>query len=118
MPKGNRGKRDYEREIEEAARRMRKYPEHLRAAIDSEEWRAFLMDIGIKPEILDFDRGRGFWDSVRDKVVEPFISGFTLRGLAEQGVIIAPIKYKSGEQVRLREYGTGKFTSQKKLEKR
>ena len=85
MPKGKRKTRDYDREIEEAAKRMHKYPEYLHAASDSEEWRNFLLDIGVNPEIVKSSSGRDFWEKVRDKVTITE-TGYTVRGLAEQNV--------------------------------
>jgi hypothetical protein len=132
MPRGRRGnrrKRDYPREIEEAVGRMQKYPEHLQAAKDSEEWHNFLQDNGIftsySPE------GNNFWEQVRDRTFEKEM-GFTARSLAEQGVEVITGKRrqserdaKSGKFVKgtgeikeymiFRNYETKKFVSRKSL---
>jgi len=60
--------RDYEREVIEAAKRMKKYPEHLRSARDSDVWKDFLINIGVKEDIVDSSSGSDFWESVREKV--------------------------------------------------
>lgn len=116
--------RDYEREMKEAANRMRKYPEHLKAAYDSKEWRQFLLDIGVEPEAINANVS--FWDSVRGEVS----GGFTKRGLAEQGVEVITGKIYRNEKGQFtkevtsrpvayyRGYETKKFISPKKLEKR
>ena len=60
---------DYEREIEEAARRMKKYPEHLKAARNNKAWNNFLLDVvGVKPKIIDSNKGDKFWNDVRNKI--------------------------------------------------
>ena len=59
---------DYEREIEEAAKRMKKYPEHLRSARTSRVWNDFLIDIGVKPEIVKSKSGSDFWEQVREQL--------------------------------------------------
>ena len=70
MPHGHRtrSQADYEREIEDAAKRMKKYPEHLRSARTSSEWKDFLIDIGVKPEIVNSKSGSDFWKQVREKI--------------------------------------------------
>lgn len=60
--------RDYEREIIEATKRMRKYPEHLKSARDSSTWKDFLINIGVKEDIIGSASGSDFWESVREKV--------------------------------------------------
>lgn len=67
MPKG-KGQRDYEREIEEAAKRMRKYPEHLKSARHSSEWKQFLIDIGLEPKAVSSQSGSDFWEQVRNQI--------------------------------------------------
>ena len=112
MSKGhrNRSKDDYEREIEEAAKRMKKYPEHLRSARTSPEWKQFLLDIGIEPKIVSSDSGRDFWEQVRSRVSEKEI-GFTTRQLAEANAEYEPLG--RGSQFRSKE--TGRFVSKKSL---
>lgn len=67
MPKGRkRTQAEYEEEIEETAKRMRKnYPESLKHARDSESFREFLEGIGITT--TETVSGSNFWDGVREK---------------------------------------------------
>lgn len=69
MPKGGkkRTNAEYEKEIEDAVKRFRKYPERIRSAYDSEDWQEFLIDIGVNPESVS--SGYDFWESVREKTV-------------------------------------------------
>ena len=67
MPKGRkRTEAEYEREIEEAAKRIKKHKEGLTSARDSEEWLEFLQDKGITT--TDSKEGQDFWEKVRDKM--------------------------------------------------
>ena len=59
---------EYDQEIEEAAKRMQKRPEGLRAAKSSSAWRDFLDDIGVSSKILEGESGSKFWEDVRDKM--------------------------------------------------
>ena len=71
MPRGNRkrSQEDYEREIEEAAKRMKKYPEHLKTARDSSRWNDFLTNVvGVDSKIVDSRAGSKFWQDVREKI--------------------------------------------------
>lgn len=68
MPKGGRGQRDYEKEVEDAIKRMRKYKEHLRSARDSDSWVNFLDKIGVNPLSFESEKGSAFWEEVRSKI--------------------------------------------------
>ena len=69
MPKGKKRKEGTpESEVEEAANRMKKYPEHLRSARTSTIWNDFLIDIGVKPKIVESKAGGEFWNQVREKI--------------------------------------------------
>lgn len=71
MSKGSRGKRDYEREIEEAAKRMRKYSEHLKAARSNQAWNDFLLNVvGVEPQATESKNAQKFWKSVKE-LIEP-----------------------------------------------
>lgn len=62
-------KRDYPKEIEEAAQRMRKYPECLRSARSSPEWQNFLLEVvGVNPSAVESKSGQNFWNDVREKI--------------------------------------------------
>lgn len=68
MAKG-KGKRDYPQEIEEAAKRMRKYPEHLKAARTNQTWIDFLIDVaGVSPDTTTSTKARNFWGQVKEKI--------------------------------------------------
>ena len=127
MPKGKkRTAEDYEREIEEAAKRVQKYPEHLRSARTSSIWNDFLVDIGVKPEIVKSKSGNDFWDKVRNRVEEKEL-GITYRQAAEHGAdietgIFRDAKGKFTKEVTdrpvvlFRSMETGRFVSRKSLE--
>ena len=115
-----RTEEDYEREIEEAANRMQKYPERLRSARTSSIWNNFLIDIGVKQEIVNSKSGSDFWDKVRNRVEEKEL-GITYRQAAEHGADIESrrrISSKGTEytQITLRNMETGRFVSRKSLE--
>ena len=99
MPKGKkRTEAEYEKEIEEASKRMKKHHEFLASAQSSPEWQAFLEDIGIETYKADF------WEDVRINVnIQEH--GFTEKELAEQRVEIITGKVYRGKG--------GKFTSEK-----
>ena len=121
MPKGGKRKRGTpDSEVEEAARRMEKYPEHLQSARSSRKWQNFLEGIGITTGKADF------WEAVRDKVYIDR-TGFTERTLAEQGIVIAEGLYRGvGGKftsevtdrpiVSYRSFTTGRFVSKKSIE--
>lgn len=72
MPHGKkRGTVEYEQEIEDAVKRFSKYPERLKFAGDSEEWREFLSSVGIPEE-----KGIDFFESVRERTVQKYIEPF------------------------------------------
>ena len=69
MPKGRkRTQEEYNQEIEEAARRMEKYPEHLKSARTSNTWNDFLINIGVNPKAVDSKPGDNFWNKVREEI--------------------------------------------------
>ena len=69
MAKGRkRTKAEYESEIEEAAKRMKKYPEHKKSAKNSQEWSDFLIDIGVNEKVVDSEAGSKFWNDVREEI--------------------------------------------------
>lgn len=72
MPKGRkRTQADYDKEIIDAARRMRKRPEHLRAARNNQSWFEFLENIDIG---IDTPQRVNFWREVRNEVNNQIIS--------------------------------------------
>lgn len=78
-----RGDTDPE-EVERAAKRMKKFPEHLRSARDSDTWKDFLIGIGVKTS------GAPFWEDVREEVVESEV-GFTPKQLERSNIIISTV---------------------------
>ena len=106
--RGSKGTPDSE--VEDAIKRMQKRPEHLEAMRDSETWRDFLEDIGVKTA------GHDFWDRVREKLVarsEPPeakptkydpIEDFESRGLRRD-----VIRYKSGRETTVYRDAKGHF---------
>lgn len=68
MSKSKRS-RDYEREIQEAADRMRKRPEHLKAARTNRSWLNFLINVvGVEPEATISTNAQNFWKKVQEKI--------------------------------------------------
>lgn len=66
MPKGRkRTPEEYNKEIEEAAKRMKKRPEHLKAAKNSKDWFNFLGNIGID---VDTTARRDFFNKVQNEI--------------------------------------------------
>ena len=116
-----------ESEVEEAANRMQKYPEHLRSARTSSTWQKFLIDIGVKPEIVKSKSGSDFWDKVRNKVEKKEL-GITYRQAAEHGAGIETGIFRDAKGrftkeaegnipvVSFRSMETGRFVSRKSLE--
>lgn len=126
MARGKKG--TPENEIEDAAKRIKRYPEHLRAASSSKEWNSFLLDIGINQDIVESDKGNKFWQKVRVRIIEDE-TGYTEKGLAEQGIVrVAGIYRGAGGKFTttptdkpvlvFRSYETGKFVSPKNIERR
>lgn len=68
MPHGRkRTQAEYEREIEEASKRIRKKRENIKSARDSDTFRDFLTNtFGVSPQALN--NGADFWESVRENV--------------------------------------------------
>ena len=128
MPKGKkRTAEDYEREIEEAAKRMQKEPEHLKAARHNRSWLIFLDSIGVNPNSTRTEKGQGFWEDVRNKVQEKEL-GITYRQVAEHGADIETGIFRDAKGrftkeaegnipvVLFRNMETGRFVSRKSLE--
>ena len=100
MAKGHRKGGTPESEVEEAADRMEKYPEHLKSARDSNAWNNFLVNIGVKEDIVKSDSGSDFWAKVRNKITErqvpiqpiisrrEFLAILTLAGIREETIKI------------------------------
>jgi len=70
MPKGRkRTEEEYEREIEEASKRIRKKKENIKTARTNATWQEYLTDVlGVSPKALD--NGKDFWESVRERTLE------------------------------------------------
>ena len=128
MPKGKKSTaEEYERDIEEAANRMKKYPEHLRSARTSGIWKDFLLDIGVSEKIVKSKSGSDFWDKVRNRV-EMEELGITYRQAAEHGADIETGIFRDAKGrftkeaegntpvISYRSMATGKFVSRKSLE--
>lgn len=107
MPKGRkRNSEEYEKEIDEAAKRMRKKPEGLKSARSSKTWLDFLDDIGIS---VNSTGKSDFWEQVRDKVYEreEIQVKYNVRRKLKSGKYSKPVTiYRSGI--------TGRFISPKK----
>lgn len=122
MPKGGRKRtqEEYEKEIEDAIKRFRKYPERLRASLDSEDWEDFLVGIGIWDEALY--AGADFWERVRQGVqreatARGYQPGFSEREIVEANVTAELYQTKSGKEViRYRDNETGRFVSREDVE--
>ena len=98
MPKGKkRTAEDYEREIEEAAKRMQKYPEHLRSARTSNTWNDFLIDIGVKPEIVKSKSGGDFWEKVRQDIIPVESIRLPERQIQEHGAEVLVKLYRNAK---------------------
>ena len=63
-----RTQEEYDREVEEATKRMGKYPEHLKSARTSSTWTDFLINIGVNPQAVDSKQGGDFWNKVREEI--------------------------------------------------
>jgi len=70
MPRGRkRTSEEYEREIEEASKRIRKKKENIKTARTNVIWQEYLTDVlGVSPKALD--NGKDFWESVRKRTLE------------------------------------------------
>lgn len=124
----NKGQRDYEKEIREAAQRMKKYPEHLKAAKHSSVWYKFLLEIGVDVGTVETKKGKVFWEKVRTTIT-PKIIEYTPRQLAEANVemifgIYRDVKgrftsKKTDTPVKsYRDKETGRFISREAIDKR
>lgn len=99
MSRGHRKDGTPEKEVEEAADRMEKYPEHLKSARKSDTWNNFLINIGVKEDIVKSKSGNDFWARVRNKIedrqvpIKPavsrreFLAILTLAGITEEVVM-------------------------------
>ena len=136
MPKGRkRTQAEYEKEIEEAARRMQKHPEYRNSARNNKTWQNFLVNVlGIN---IDSEEGQKFFNDVRSKIVgtrEPAkISEYqkyitrdrfsrpTMRQLTEARATLTmdskgkTIHYKSSGLPKYRSSETGRFVSMKSI---
>ena len=70
MPKGRkRTQEEYEREIEEASKRIRKKKENIKTARTNATWQDYLIDVlGVSPKAVS--NGKDFWESVRERTLE------------------------------------------------
>lgn len=125
MPKGGRKrtKEEYDKEIEDAIKRFRKYPERLRASYDVDDWKDFLLDIGISPQAINAGYD-SYWENIRKGIVtenKPIMSpkaiDMTFRELTKKGVRYIEVwkdrevykeVYKS-ERIAYRDIKTGRF---------
>lgn len=126
MPKGKkRNVREYEDEIEKAAKRMKKKPEHLKSARTSREWLGFLENLNIIDRQSDSLEKKNFWEKVR-KVVSPRVKiskewrdylkerHYKVRKMSEESIRPERITRKTGTiQIVFRSTG-GQFASQKR----
>lgn len=104
MPRGGKRKGGTpEEEVDDAASRMRKRPEHLKSARSSEAWQGFLSDLGIMTREADF------WERVRDKIyVDPRPTVKFVLKMQERGVSVEYI-VKRGYAIH-RDMKSGRFT--------
>lgn len=79
--------RDYEKEADEAIKRLKKHPEYLEASMNNKKFLDFLDNIGVNPDTYESEKGGNFWESVRQKIEEREI-GFTASQLTEVKVKI------------------------------
>lgn len=114
MPKGRkRTKEDYDDEIKNAAKRMKKYPEHLRAARNNSTWLNFLEDIGVKT--IQTPKGGDFWENVRSEINKPE-QIWSPQQLIERGAVSITRESKYGKKWYVyRNIDTGQFVSPKTL---
>lgn len=114
MPKGKRKRtqEEYDKEVLEAVKRMRKYPEHLRSARQSSTWFDFLGNIGVNPDTLESQSGQNFWGRVRGEInsqeqamraLRQRLAEADIRRLAERGISVEYGKVYRG--------ASGRFTS-------
>ena len=70
MPKGRkRTPEEYEREIEEASKRIRKNKENIKSARDDDTWQDYLLNVfGASPQSVN--AGQDFWDSVKERTLQ------------------------------------------------
>jgi hypothetical protein len=121
--------RKYEKEIEDAAKRIKTYPESLKAARDSDIWIEFLTDVvNVNPATVESDKAQNFWDDVRFKLMKTEIS-FTPRDLAEANVDLITGIYRDAKGrftktvtdkpvYSYRDMETSRFVSKKTIESR
>lgn len=122
----SRKTRDYPKEIEEAARRIKKKnPEILKSTGSSRDWFDFLDNLGVHPNTTQSEAGKDFWESVREKITENEI-GVTNRQLAEANVEVVKGIYRDAKGrftkevtdksvYSFRSKETGKFVSRKTI---
>lgn len=118
MPKGGRKRTqaEYEKEIEDAIKRFRKYPDRLQYAGSSEEWQEFLQDIGVYPHTIA--AGDDFWEQVRQGVEIDARMDFETTytdyipesDYIDYGISVEHYTTKTGKEVtRYRDINTGRF---------
>lgn len=122
MPKGRkRTQADYDKEVLEAVKRMKKYPEHLRSARDNDTWIEFLNNHDVWT--TDTKQGQDFWERVRQELRPtpiPIQFGITQRQLDEANARLELYKriLKSRQAIIREVYRnkeTGRFVSKKSL---
>lgn len=99
MPRNKkRTAEEYEKEIEQAAKRMRKKKEHLASARNSDTWLEFLENIGVGT--TETEQGQDFWEKVRIDIIGDKISSITDRMTQEAREPEKIIKYNLSRQVK------------------
>ena len=61
-------KRDYDKEVEDAVKRMAEHPEYLEASESNKAFLDFLDGIGVNPDTYASEAGKNFWGQVRDEI--------------------------------------------------
>lgn len=84
MPKGGkkRTNAEYEKEIADAVKRFKKYPERIKSANDSDDWIEFLKSVGIYENSIE--AGSDFWERVREATLidtQSIIGGHSRRSM-------------------------------------
>ena len=93
-------------EIEEAAKRMKKRPEHLKAAKNNTTWLNFLQNIGVST--TDTKQGQAFWEHVRKEIkptswTEPYVNPKTKQTSYRdsKGKFVSPESIGAPRQVKI-----------------
>lgn len=128
MPLGRkRTQKEYEKEIEDAVKRFKKYPEYTRqVSNDVDSWKEFLDDIGIYPDSQH--NGSDFFERIRQKdytenhpitsrmatidiisdVIKEWDKGIRYIETTRKGTYYKEVY--SGNRIVYRDISTGKFT--------